>query len=149
MKKVFYYLLPFMLLSCRDQSEPTATIAETKAKPSAKADDILNRIKTHTIQNVSYNYVDDLVPDVNEAFFEGTKSFKGFINDVYKVDINANNISIYDMNNAGKIVLKGHLQKGSIIDGSGRTVRFIYRKDHLYYNGDANEWYVFNELKEL
>ncbi|HEX7903801.1 MAG TPA: hypothetical protein VF487_07975 [Chitinophagaceae bacterium] len=87
------------------------------------------------------------MPDVNEKFFQGTKDFEGYIDDVYRLTIKGDKIKIIappDGND--NIVFEGSIKNGEILDPNGFAGNFIYIKPLLYYRYRDNRWFVFYEF---
>jgi hypothetical protein len=100
-------------------------------------------IKTYSDDQVSYDYVQNVIPNSSEFFFQGTKNFDGHIDDNYVVSIHGNRIIIKDPTNADSILLDGTTKEGRILNKQRVESKFRFKKSTLYYHGETNEWYVF------
>jgi len=139
--------IPKALIENSDNNK-TAKLPDEKEKPQAQHENnLISEIKTYSDKDVRYNYVEDVKPDKNEKFFQGSKTFDGHIDDVYGVMIKGNKVKIYSPQDGDEIILNGQINNGSILDESGQESRFIYINPLLFYKNRNNEWFVFKEFK--
>lgn len=96
---------------------------------------------------IQYDYTEKVPVDSSEKFFQGTKRFEGHVDDVYKVTINGNKIEIIETTDLSATPFSGTLEKGVILDNTGKEGKFRFRNGALFYHADENEWYVFYELE--
>lgn len=125
------------------------TFQKGKTEDVGKTDVGEKGIKTISDGEIGYYYVDNIQPDVNESFFQGTKNFVGHSDDLYKLTIEGSRITINDIQNGSMIVLQGIIRNGEILKSNGKKSRFVYKAPFLYHYNDLKQWDIFEEYAEV
>jgi hypothetical protein len=107
-----------------------------------------NDIKTFSDGENGYAYMDNIQPDVNESFFQGTKKFVGHLDDLYKLTIEGSRITINDIQDGSMVLLQGTIKNGEILKSNGKGSRFVYKAPFLYHYNDLKQWDIFEEYMD-
>jgi len=105
---------------------------------------IPNSIKIKNLnEGLSYQCVNHISANSREPFFQGVKSFSGYGDNIYKIQIERDDILITKSANGSNSVFKGKIKDGRIFDVSGSESKFIYKGGALYRKEKPNEYIIF------
>ena len=137
-------IVTFVYLNNREKAIPKKTV--NISANEVEEGNLISEIKTYSDKDISYNYVEEVKPDVNEKFFQGTKNFEGYIDDLYRLTIKGDKIKIIAPQDGNdNIVFEGSIKNGEILEPNGYASEFIYIKPLLYYKQRDEKWFVFYE----